>query len=587
MEKENLILSEEQQNLVLESVKSRYGLASDRQTDIFDNFTNYYRYYRGTDDLKDAQTWKAKIHVPYIKQVVDTVLPRLISSKPKLNILPREEDDVDDAQMNEKLIDYQWDKLRMYNKIKLWVKTALIYGVGIMKIGWDFETGGKDGPWADVISNYDFYIDPRASNIKNASYVVFKQERDFMEVKKNKNYENLDKLESAISSEDNKDKVTEQSSLGRSTPGKDGRKKVVLYEYYGLMATEEGGEEEEMFIVTANNSLILRAEPLDKVYPCGKPFVALSDDPMPLDFWAIGEVEPLIPLQDELNTFRNQRIDNRKLIINNMWSVNKHAGVDWDDFVSRPGGVIEHDGTNNAVTPLFVPDTTQGSVQEEAIIKQDMDRTSGVFQGMTGQLQNPIGGGSDVNNTARGFLASIEQAGTKMQYKLDNVDDALRELGQKLLKLNQEYINKDQVVRILGRSGIKFEKIPKDAIQKEYDLKIEGGSTQPQNKEARKQDFLSLLNILVPLSQMPMEDFEPGQAPVPTKMNVKYFVDNFIDTFDLPNKEEAFISQQEIAPPTSQLGMASGQPNGQITGQIPGQNQLRNQATPATEARGL
>ena len=563
-----------QEEKVLHTVANRTGIAFEYQETIYNDMAEYYQYYRGSEVVQDQSTWRARIHVPYIQQTIDTILPRLVSSKPKINVLPREESDVEGAQNNEKLIAYQWEKMRMFRTLKMWVKAGLIYGTSVVKIGWDFDRDNeKDGPWVNVVSNYDLFIDPNAATIDDAAFVIYKQERDFAEVKKNKNYINLDLLESAIG-RDTKDeeKRDERNSIDRSEPQHDERKRVVIYEYYGKFALEEDEIEKDYFIVTANNEVLLRIEELKEIYPCGKPFVAFKDNDMPLDFWAIGEVEPLVPLSDELNTIRNQRLDNRKLIMNHMWLVNKNGGIEWDDFVSKPGGVISCNDTS-AVVPLPVNDTTQNSVQEEAIIKQDMDRTSGVFQGMTGQLQGPVGGEvGDFNKTARGFLASIEQAGSRMQYKLDNLDDSIRELGQKMLKLNQKYITKDQVVRILGKTGVEFETIALDDIQKEYDLRVEGGATQPQNKEARKADFFQLMNVLVPLSQFPMVEYEPGEQPKATQMNVKYFIDNFLDTYDLPNKEEAFISAQDQGLPQvgpEVLGTSIGQPNEQQGQQIP------------------
>jgi hypothetical protein len=543
---------EEKDTELLEIVKQRLKIAEDYQLPLFNKFVDFYQYYRAINSLgKDEGVWQANIKVPYIKQVVDTIMPRLVSSKPKVNVLPREEGDINNAQQNEKLVNYQWEKMRMYKKIKMWVKQALIYGVGLMKIGWDFDDSNeKDGLWCELVSPYDFYIDPNSTDIEDG-WVIFKQDRDFETVRRNKNYKNTDKLAYALGIKDNAQKISQRASLNLSEAKKDNRKKVTIYEYYGMIDLGKGIEEAAL-VVTANNNIVLRAAKLAEIYPCGIPFVALQDDPMPLEFWSIGEVEPLITLQDELNTIRNQRVDNRNININTMWLVNKNGGVNWDDFVTRPGGVIECDDVN-AVKPLPVQDMTGGSVQEESIVKQDMDRTSGIFPGMMGQLDRTVGGEGAMTSTARGFLASIEQAGTKLQYKLDNLDDALQELGQKMLKMNAKYITKEQTIRILGKAGVQFEKISKESIQKEYDLRVEGGSTQPQNREAKNQQYLQMLQTIMPFIQTPMYDYEPGQIPVQTQLNAKYFIDNLLNNADLPNREEAFISQQELAPPPEMI----------------------------------
>jgi len=541
---------------VIDTITSRFGIAKEAQTQIFTNFTKYYDYYTAVLDSEKKNNYRSTLKVPYIKQIVDTILPRLVSSKPKINVLPVEDTDIGDAQAMEKFVDWQWEKLRLYQKIKQWVKTALIYGVGILKLGWDYdeEVADEDKPWVELVSNYDVFKSPNTSTL-DGEWVIFKQERDLAEVKKNKKYINLDKLEGLVGIDSDTNKNKELSSRGLSAPKKDGRKKVVLYEYYGKLSLKEDEEEKDYFVVLANNEVVLRIAPLDEVSPCGIPFVALFDDPMPLDFWATGEVQPLMALQDELDTLRRQRLDNRNLIINHMWLVNKDGGVNWDDFVSRPGGIIEC-ADINAVKPLPVNDTSGSSVQEESIVKQDMDRTSGIFPGMMGQMQLPpgVGSGDVFTQTKGGFLAAIEQAGTKLQYKLDNLDDAIRELGQKLLKLDAAYIDKEQIIRIVGKNGVKFETIKPEILKKEYDLRIEGGTTQPKNREATIRKYAMALNSFAPFTNALMFQYELGSPPIPTKLNLQYFLKNMIDEMEMPNSEEAFINLQEIAPPPMMPG---------------------------------
>ncbi len=549
-EPKNIKLKADEHDHVVDTINSRITSAKQSQEVIFNNFTDYYDYYRAkNNDEADSSAPRSTVTVPYIKQIVDAILPRMVSSKPTINILPREESDIEDAQIMEKYVAWQWEYMEMYRKIKMWAKTSLIYGIGILKIGWDYSEGEKDECWVELISNYDFFMDPTSSDI-DSGWCAYKRERDLEDLKKNDNYSNLDQLEQRLGTDNDTHKIKELSSTDRSEAKKDKkRKKVVLYEYYGRLSLSED-EPEEDYLVTMVDDVIIRIAKLEEIYPCGKPFVALVDDPMPLDFWPMGEVEPLMPLQDELNTYRRQRIDNRNLIINHMWLVNKEGGINWDDFVSRPGGIIECNDTN-AVKPLPVNDTTASSVQEESIVKQDMDRTSGVFPGMMGQLQLPPGvQGSDVfTQTKGGYLASIEQGGTRMQYKLDNLDDALRRLGEKILKLNAKYVDKDQMIRVVGRQGVNFETVSAEAIQKEYDFRVEGGSTQPQNKEATLNKYLQTLQLVAPLSQAQLMNYEPGSPPTPTQLNLKYFLDNLLEELDLPNQEEAYIDMQSLAPP--------------------------------------
>jgi hypothetical protein len=50
----------------------------------------------------------------------------------------------------------------------------------------------------------------------------------------------------------------------------------------------------------------------------------------------MGLIEPVISLQNELNTVRRQRLDNVNLMINRMWKVLSTADVDIDKLTASP-----------------------------------------------------------------------------------------------------------------------------------------------------------------------------------------------------------------------------------------------------------
>jgi hypothetical protein len=54
----------------------------------------------------------------------------------------------------------------------------------------------------------------------------------------------------------------------------------------------------------------------------------------------MGLIEPVISLQNELNTVRRQRLDNVNLMINRMWKVLSTADVDMDKLTAQPGGIV-------------------------------------------------------------------------------------------------------------------------------------------------------------------------------------------------------------------------------------------------------
>ena len=559
MEKANLkenLKSKKQikEEKALKVVKSKVDSAKQFQNPIFNNFVDYYKFYRGVLD-SGKYPWRSKLFIPYTFQIIETIMPRMVSQKPKMLVIPREEGDIESAPQVEKVVDWQWSLMDMQNKLKDWVKVMLIYGVGVVKLYWDYVEGEKDQPNVDVINIFDFYIDPKAKSIEEADFVAYECERDLEDLKKNKNYSNLDGLQASSKNEDFQNRLL--GSVSRSPSKKsDDRNKIKLVEYYGKYAENKNKPEEDYLIVVANDERIIRMDRLEEIYPCGKPFVELPDINIPNEFWAIGEVEPVFALQSELNTMRNQRMDNRNLIINQMWLYNRNAGVDENDLVSRPGGTIGCDDINS-VKPMPIQDTTSISVQEESIVKNDMDRTSGVMPQMMGQLQATAGDDLQQYNTTKGgFLSAVEMAGTRMQYKLENIEQAIKRLGEKILTLNAKYLDKDVKIRVLGEQGAEFEVISAEDVAKKYDFDVQAGSTQPLNKSAKRNEAMALLQTVMPILQAPLESVSenPGEPSKQVKINLKYFLDNLIGTFDLPDKENAYQEvQQQLGNPMEQM----------------------------------
>src|SRR5205823_4458461 len=71
-----------------------------------------------------------------------------------------------------------------------------------------------------------------------------------------------------------------------------------------------------------------------------KPFVRIVDYLNEHEFWGSGEIESIEGLQDAINAITNQRVDNIRLTMNQMYGVNTRAIEDLRDLRSRPGGVV-------------------------------------------------------------------------------------------------------------------------------------------------------------------------------------------------------------------------------------------------------
>jgi len=106
----------------------------------------------------------------------------------------------------------------------------------------------------------------------------------------------------------------------------------------------------------------------------------------------------------------------------------------------------------------------------------------------------------------------------------------------------QQYMTEAQMVRITGKDDTKyFVAYSRDDIMGEYDFEVEGGSTQPLNETARRQQAISLMNAMAPLVGVVVDPSELAR-------HVLTF------GFGITNPEKYLVKQQPMAPPGAPPG---------------------------------
>jgi len=124
--------------------------------------------------------------------------------------------------------------------------------------------------------------------------------------------------------------------------------------------------------------------------PLGRvPVVHIQNLPLPGSYEGLGEVEPLIPLQDELNT----RLSDRANRVTYQ-SFKMYLGKGIDDFLDRPVGPGQMWATANLNASIEEFGSDSGSPSEDAHIdqiRQAMDKVSGVSPLAAGLISGNVG----------------------------------------------------------------------------------------------------------------------------------------------------------------------------------------------------
>jgi len=490
---------------ILNIVLERFEKAAKFRRPHEEKWLRWYKLYRSYTEKREVG---ANLFIPYTFSIVESVQPRLVTtlfaSRPYIGVLPLRPDMVTQARNMENLLDYQLiQRINIVEVASQWIKEALIYGTSIIKVGWRFETkktrttaplrtilgvpvGSKvveqetvvyDDPKIEHIDLWDFYVDPEATSIDDAEYCIHRIYRTKEHLKKLADagiYKNIDKVEIRANII-NADLGAEErrAAVGLGTVGQTDR--IELIEYW----------EDDRIITVANRAVVIRNEP-NPFWHGRKPFVRLVDQPVPHEFYGIGEIEPIEYLQLELNDTRNQRMDNVNLVLNRMWKVLRSADIDPAQLVSRPGGFVEVDDMND-IEPLEFIDVTSSSYKEEEEIKRDIDRTTGVYDYARGET-------TDRRETATTASILSSAANERFKLKIQLMEDmGLRRLGSLLVQLNQQFIDKERVIRILGPDGMFFNTIGPDDIKGQFDVMAIGSTVEPVvNRDARLNQLTQL-----------------------------------------------------------------------------------------------
>lgn len=490
-----------------------------------------YRLYMSLQSSQKTPT-RAKVFVPVTFQVIENAVAKFIAllfnNEEFFEVVPTNPKDHPQAEVITKILVYQLGKANFFLKFIDFVKQLLLYGTSYFKIYWKvkrqwvwtrepirapitvfgFSLGMnrivgwsekkeykvvERRPEIDVLDVMDVYPEPGSQKDQDGRGVFLRSYLSLDEIK------SLGKGKYPVYSNTEDRRLTEtdgQESLlnsryatrGTSDAKYNGDKgKVEILEFWGCYDLDEDGIKEEVLITLANRTVLLRAVP-NPFHHQKRPLVKAALFPVPMEWFGIGMVEPIIPLQHELNTLRSQRLHNINLSLNRMWKVNSLADVDVDTLVSSPNGIVLTDDMG-AVEPLLTTDSTGGAFQESEIVKSDIENVT-VPRSVQGIPES-----GRLGRTARGAQLIISQALEKFGLSAKLVEDAIKKVLRMMHQLNLQFIDSEDVARETGMNGSIFDtEVTPEMIRADVMFKMVGVSDMV-GKEAKINQITSFMGL--------------------------------------------------------------------------------------------
>jgi hypothetical protein len=500
-----------------------------------------YRLYRSYSEQVEGD-WHHNIFVPICFWVIETITPRLVAQLPRFTALPVFRDDVENAKNMEVMLEWASDRSKLFVELVKAFKQSLKYGTGILKtyhrqdirkgrktqplmanlrmpqeqvVAYDldgypivetrevemgqFQAGyasqkypyvAYDGPAAEFIDIFNFFPAPESHDIQSARYVIHRNYKDLDEVLRRVRdgvYHlppDFDIQSMSRTSYDDPS-MKRQQSIGSSTSEDPTRKVVELHEIW----TKDG-----RVITVMNRSTVIRVQenPFDH---SEKPFVRIVDHLQEGEFWGVGEIEPIMGLQDAHNAITNSRLDNLRLVLNKMFYVNYHHVEDMEDFKIRPGGLIKGRGDykpEEVFQAIDMGDVTPDAWGETQSIEMLVEKVTGVSDVQMGLDQ----AGGTATETA--IISEMGQSRFGMKSRLIEIE-GLTDLGRQWASLGQQFITEERQVRLglvdeqTGQPA--FADLTPESISGAFDIAIETESTA-QSQTVRQETAMSLLGVM-------------------------------------------------------------------------------------------
>ena len=583
--------------------------------------------YRGKTYWGDRDGWTSalksdRISVNLAFSTINVIGPAVSVNHPKITVSANKESDADRAIFVEAVVNYLWRHFDYRKPFRRAVKDFLIIGHAWLKVGWKFVeeerqlTGYEiddevarsiqeidqfamenpafagdlpsdrdvvdsipttemvvleDQPFVERISPFDMFVDPEATCLDDAKWIAQRIVRPLSEVKKDKRFKGSVRRNLQA---DSGLKVRWENDTERDDYA-DHVDRVTLYEFYDL--------ESNTLSVCAHEADDYLLDPTPMPYAFGHPFVMMRNYDIPDIFYPMGDLDQIESLQEELNKTRTQMTNHRKryarkyLYHERSFGPEGREALESDDDGRFVPVVDENRDLSSVVTPLPQVPLAPEIYQQSGIIEQDINTVSGVSEYSRGQMP-------EVRRTATEASIIADAGNARSADKLATVEIVIGDVARRILQLMQQYMTAPQMVRIQGRDAEEYYvAYTRDDILGEYDFSVEGGSTQPLNETARRQQAISLMKAVAPLVGTVIDPNELARYVLQFGFGVKN-PDKFMMQ-QQPMPQEGEVPPEAaggMEPPPMTGGMAPGPVPNQVfeaTGGVPPEllSQLQNQ----------
>jgi hypothetical protein len=452
----------------------------------------------------------AELFIPYVFTAIETIAPRTLSNRPRMLWLPRDKVAADNVENVTLIGDAQQQKANYELKLQTTNRSGLKHGLGVQKTYWRSESretfvladdgmGGWvrkpvqrkawDDPFSDDVDIRDFFWDPFGDSMETVRKVLHRSWRDCAYI--------FERIASGawglypLTADDlargnGVEKHNEAWTGRRAAQGLPSGSLPQDTDIHEVWEIHDRVTQEIITIIDRTWVVAITKNP----YWHGElPFQIYRPIEVEHQMVGVSVIDPIEDLQRELNMLRTDRRWNAMLKLHQTYAYNDGV-VDPAQIKIGPGRLIPVNGDpRDLLVPLQVGDIPNSSYQEEAALKNDLERATAVDDTVAGS----DGGAAQ---TATGVQLVQAAAGLRIQAYTRRMElETIKPQAAQWLALNQQRWTENRDIRVPATPTPDepdrrwaWRTIGPAQLAGEFDVEPEGGATAPDNVPQDRQD---------------------------------------------------------------------------------------------------
>ena len=469
----------------LQLVDKLFSRAKKHRKKYDTNWIDDYKMFRGRQWKETRPAYRHSEVVNIIFQTIQSMVPVLTDSKPKIEYLPTIPSQFELADILTKVADNDWARNNWLMVLTEILFDAHIYSASFGYWGYDPKADlGLGNILFESVDPIHCYPDPDAWDIndRRSKFFITAVPTALTNLKKEypdkASYITADVID--LAQGDRTDinqvaykspmdsRITTEGSSGYDALSKDQALKITLYlkddeieeieqnelNDDGTPSLDESGKPKTKFVqklkypngrkIAAAGGVLLEDCPME--FDDGKiPHVKHVNYILPREFWGVSEVENLKGPQKTMNKLVSYALDVLTLMGNPIWKVGAAANIDTDNLFNKPGLIVECDDITQV--------QREEGVQLQPFVLQLVNQFKQFMDGISGEtdLSRGVEPG-DV--TAASAIQSLQQAQqTRLRLKSRNIDAFLNQCGQMYLSRVFQFYSVPRIVRVTGNQN--------------------------------------------------------------------------------------------------------------------------------------